>query len=413
MSILKLKSGTFFFVVFALALLLPTSVNGAFSQTLTAFWHLGCAALLGFAIFRLNPPPVIKTNFFIGFLLIGFLLIFTMLSPLNGYALGAVIPYLGIVCLLSTDFRRWRVGPTAIRIFALAAACLLILGWGTVLGYEGIIDFQSAHYQQFNDEIFEQMVGWYAKPVTVYATHSLSAFAYFALSVTFFRMAHFERRFRIRALWLSYGLGFALLIPYLMSNSAIALTLLLIGAGLFYLFKARRWIVLAALILAALSVAVVYADAIIGIANSLFRLQDILSSHDNGFAGRYSSGSRLEPTYTYLIENAGWPIGLSFDPRIAFGDNFIGEYVLRLTPVGYLGVLFMLYKFLRTNLPGKLLPRLFFAFFLIGDVSFPLLTSLRFMFMIPAVVLIWRNTAPAPLGRRNTASERERLIAAA
>jgi hypothetical protein len=381
------------FLLFALSLFLPTSLHGVISSALAGFWFLVCIAGLAVIVCRLRPLPILKSNFVIGQVLIALLLLFTLLSPLNGLALGAVVPYLGFATVLSVNYRRLQVGPFSMRIFALLAAVLLVLGWGTVCGSAAINGALEANYQMYYDELFEQMVGWYAKPVSVYATHSLSAFAYFAFAVTFFRLAQGEVRIGLRLLWIMLCLGFALLIPFLMSNSAIGLTVILTLLFFWYLFKSGRLFLLAALLLAAAVALALYGAPLFALVDATFQVQDIFSSNLNGFAGRFSTDSRLSSTYRYLMEYSFWPVGLSNDPAISFGDNFIAEYIVRLSPIGYVLILVMLYRFLRANLQSKRMAQAFFLFFLMGDQSFPLLTSFRFLFMLPVLVLLWNGAA--------------------
>lgn len=381
----------YYFIIFAMSLLLPSSINGNISQVQISLWQLVCISMVMFTVSKTRPIPVIKSNFVMGSGVVFLLLLFTVLSPLNGTALGAIVPYLVFVTVLSVDFRRVALNTASIKVFVLSASVILLFGWGIVTETTALIEFQQSHYQMFYDDLFEQMVGWSSKPVSVYATHSLAAFAYFAFSMTFFAMARFEKRVRVQLVWLAFGLGFFALIPWLVSTTAVGLLFIGFAILLFQLVRLRRYFLLTWIVFFVFIGGLLYGNMIIGFINVVFNFDELFNSAGNGFSGRFSAGSRLSSTYQYLLENYFWPIGLSNDTRLGFGDNFIAEYVLRLSPIGYILILVMLYKFLRKNLQSKKTAISFFVFFLIGDQGYPLLTSFRFIFMLPVLIIMWNG----------------------
>ena len=114
-----------------------------------------------------------------------------------------------------------------------------------------------------------------------------------------------------------------------------------------------------------------------------------LALSESGFLGRYTGGGRLQSTYEYLIENPFRPIGLTYDPRVSLGDNFIAEYIIRGSVPLYMAVLIASALFWRRNLGSRGAAAGFFLFFLACDIGYPLLPYYRTAGAIILFVIVW------------------------
>jgi hypothetical protein len=127
-------------------------------------------------------------------------------------------------------------------------------------------------------------------------------------------------------------------------------------------------------------------------------------SVDNGILSRYASGGRLQNSYDYLINNNFIPIGFSYSPDISFGDNFIAEYIIKISIVGYIIIMYLLWTWLRRNLTWRSAV-LFFSFFLVTDLAYPLLVYSRVAAVLPFFVLLWLRLDSGEFLKKNGSKE--------
>lgn len=377
------------------SLYFPSSLNGTIVSSLVPLYTVAlCVLVLLYAAMN----GTIRNNVYFGLLVLGLLGFFTLLSPLPKLAYGAIFPYMGFCAVLVLDLRASKL---PYRIPALLALCLpmLILGWSTVLGFDDITAIQEGWYQLYREDLFENLVGWFAKPVSVFGTHSVAAFVYFALCVLMLRLGKYAASVAERVIAYILFACFAGLMPMLLSTSAFALFGFLLMMLFWNVFKRLGWRVNTMLVFFVVAVVVYLArSGYFGADLMSDDVLDVFNSKGNGFAGRFSKGSRLEPTYTYLFRNYFQPVGITYDDIIEFGDGFIAEYVLRTSILGYALVLAMLWNFLKTNLLSKRQYLLFLAFFLAADFGYPLLTTYRVVFVLPLYMLLWRSVSSAQQG---------------
>jgi len=111
-------------------------------------------------------------------------------------------------------------------------------------------------------------------------------------------------------------------------------------------------------------------------------------SSGNGFLSRYTSGGRLQVTYNYLTDNYFLPIGLTYSTKISLGDNFIAEYVIKLSIFGYFLILYYMWGWLRRHLAFSVAMG-FFCFFIVADFAYPLLVYYRIAAALPFYALVW------------------------
>jgi hypothetical protein len=323
------------------------------------------------------------------FIIIFLLLIFTITSPFTYVAWGGAPAYLLLSILFLTDFRELKNLRLLkfdcfllLTIFVINCA-ILVVGFGIVMNKSFAIQLIGVYYQAINNELYEQMIIWYAKPVTIFGSHSTAALAYFSLFILNFKISSSTHlSFFWRLTYLMFSLLFATLNFYLLSNTALVMSifmLVIIVARCIAYFSIRLNIVFF----------ILFFVVAFGIFSELDFLGVILVENSgNGFLSRYTSGGRLQSTYNYLIDNYFLPIGLTYSNGLALGDNFIAEYVLKISIFGYLLLLYYMWGWLRRHLDFSVSMG-FLSFFMLADLAYPLLVYYRIAAALPFYVLVW------------------------
>ncbi len=382
------------FAVFLLALYFPSSIFGNISVPVQMLGYSICILFcMGYAI--LNRMVVIYTNICIGIFLIFLLLFFTLISYLAGVGIvtiGALMPYVGFIVVLSLDLRSQRAIREYGHSFLVALVGLLVLAWGVIGAEPSITNFQSSWYQAFYDGLFEGLVVWYVKPVTVFATHSFAAFVYFLFTITCYELYSASTSRLSQLLFLAYSVTFCVLILLLLSTSAFFLTIILLGYLSLKLYSRYGGIVFAGLFVAATVSLFVYLNIASVSSQVLFDLYQGFSGSGSGFSARFGAENRQYETYKFMFEDFNFPIGLIYNENLVLGDNFVAEYVIRVSLFGYIAVLMMLYNFLRINVRSRLHRILIFTTVVLSDLGYPLLVTFRFVFLLPYVVLLLNGT---------------------
>lgn len=369
-------------------ILFPTSANGDISTPLSLGAVLIPALFLSLTI-RLNGWQQARIGYLI--LLLGLVLLFTTISPFSYIAWGGAASYILASIVLLVDFRpASQFSDAKVDLYLILAVvlidfCILTLGFGILADESILVEIVRQNYQSLSEELYEQMVVWYSKPVTVFGSHSTAALAYFALfvlNIKIFKSLSLPWVWRL--FFLLSAVGFVVLNWFLKSNTSTAMAILMV---MFLAFKPikllPRTLLLALFPWVAVFVAVTVFDSSL--------LQSVLGeSEGNGFLARYTSGGRLQNTYDYLIDNYFLPIGFSYSPELGLGDNFIAEYVVKTSPFGYFLILYLLWGWFRRHLGS---PRyvFFFGFFLLADLAYPLLVYGRIAAALPFFVLLWQR----------------------
>ncbi len=394
MQILQRKSSLLLLIIGAAAFYLPSSIGGSILPIAYSIYSVIFCGLLLWS----GRNEVIKENIVPAITILLLLGLFTAVSDMPNITFGAIFPYLSICTIFTFCRCAGELGSPKL-ISALLFGPLLVLGWGTILSFEPATDLVNDFYQAYRDDLLEQM-SWMAKPVAVFATHSVAAFVYFAISVLFFRMAALSKKSADK--WFGYVMfvGFVAMMPLLLSNSALLLFAMLVsGVGIFWLRK-LNWTV--AVLLSFVLICFVLFLATTGYFDQFEFMSEVVNvfqSKDNGLMGRFSSGSRLQGTYDYLLDNYFQPIGITWDGVLEIGDNFIAEYILRISIVGYFLVLIMLWNFIKAARLRGWSALCIFLFFVMTDFGFPLLVTFRVVFFLPLYILLW-NSIEAGSGLR-------------
>ncbi|MDF5955726.1 hypothetical protein P4110_14320 [Pseudomonas aeruginosa] len=307
---------------------------------------------------------------------------FTIISPFQEYTFGAIFPYLamGVVLMISPSI---DVGDCSRRLFHLMAVLLIVLGFGVVFHVDFIRQFIFKFYQAYYEDLYLYMVEYGDKPVGPFATHSISAFIYAVFAIIYLRLSHVSSGAKSVAYFLLSLLFFSLIV-LLKSFSAIAISSLL--ASMYFLWLLSRAKVLAILFMGFLIVCVF---SLVDLTSFYELIEKLLSSDANGLRGRYSAGNRLDGTYEFLLNNPLMAIGMTSSPQIAFGDNFISDYVIRTGVFGYLAVLFSVVVYFLSSLRGMVAIAFAVGIVVLADLGYPLLTNFRAIFLFPVFIAMW------------------------
>ncbi|EPH0371637.1 TPA: hypothetical protein ACKQDU_002423 [Pseudomonas aeruginosa] len=374
-----------FFAAF-LSLFWPTSVGGVIVSYLPIVSILlSCFLLLIYSI----GGKFIAVNVFVFCFFFLLLLFFTIISPFQEYTFGAIFPYLamGVVLMISPSI---DVGDCSRRLFHLMAVLLIILGFGVVFHVDFIRQFIFKFYQAYYEDLYLYMVEYGDKPVGPFATHSISAFIYAVFAIIYLRLSHVSSGAKSVAYFLLSLLFFSLIV-LLKSFSAIAISSLL--ASMYFLWLLSRAKVLAILFMGFLIVCVF---SLVDLTSFYELIEKLLSSDANGLRGRYSAGNRLDGTYEFLLNNPLMAIGMTSSPQIAFGDNFISDYVIRTGVFGYLAVLFSVFVYFLSSLRGMVAIAFAVGIVVLADLGYPLLTNFRAIFLFPVFIAMWCYPGDSP-----------------
>ena len=372
-----------------ISILFPSSLGGVIEPKLMLSL---CALASTILMLTFERGRWIMPNAIAALAVLALFALFTATSPLPDLAIGGLLPYVLLLTVLLVDVRHAPQTRWATRALLAVNAFVLFLGFGTVAGNGLALHIIESYYKEFAEELFESMILWYSKPVSVFASHSIAALAYFALFCLNLRIARSAGTASAQALYRLSALGYLVLIPLLTSNTAFALFVPALGLFVSHflgaLKPAHRGCALAAVLLVSMvgAAAAIGSDELQAVGTSLVA---IVSNEGGGFLGRYSHGTRLQGTYDYLVAHNFLPIGITYSTSVALGDNLIAEYILKISVLGYALILMMLWVWLRHNLPDRASRSLFFLFFLVADLGYPLLTYHRVAGFLPLFALLW------------------------
>ena len=375
-------------VLGAAALLAPSSHGGVILPGLNVIYAAAIALSLLAFVGRLR---VNLLDWVLVIVLAAIAATGTITTAFPYIAWGAIGPYVLLFALFVVDAGASLATPISLKIFFVVSGCLLCLGYGTVLEVPVVMNLVENSYKAISEDLFESMIIWGSKPVGVFASHSIAAFAYFGLAITHYLILWSGMVRSIRVISGVCAVGFVGLLPLLMSNSGFFLflgsvclllgDLLRRGGGKWFLMAvpvAMLVLLLSPLGGAALELVDDAGDVVAG----------VLEYEEGGLLGRYASGGRLQPTYDYLLAHPMQPIGLAYSEAIALGDNFVGEYVVRFGLGGYLLVLVLLARFLLRWAVSAALAVGLFLYFFAADLGYPLLPYVRVAGALPWIITV-------------------------
>jgi hypothetical protein len=225
------------------------------------------------------------------------------------------------------------------------------------------------------------------KPVATFGTHSVASFFIFFLF--FLNIKTYQVKGKM--VYLITSIVMLLLLIFIRSNTALGYSgiAFFILAGTFIKKKSSLLLVFGIVVAIFFYISVI--DPTIIDVFYEYDVLSILTSKDNGLAGRYSGTSVLAPTIDYIKNNPFLPVGLTYSDKLYYTDSGVILYILRgsifLASAIYLGF----YSFLNSNLLRKKDTYLVFLFFMIFEIGYPTLIEPRILCFIPFLVIYLNN----------------------
>lgn len=264
----------------------------------------------------------------------------------------------------------------------IATWLIIILGVGIIIGNTTISNFLIYNYSFAYEDLLPNMLAA-RKPVATFGTHSVASFFIFFLF--FLNIKTYQVKGKM--VYLITSIIMLLLLIFIRSNTALGYSgiAFFILAGTFIKKKSSLLLVFGIVVTIFFYISVI--DPTIIDVFYEYDVLSILTSKDNGLAGRYSGTSVLAPTIDYIKNNPFVPVGLTYSDKLYYTDSGVILYFLRgsifLASAIYLGF----YSFLNSNLLRKKDVYYVFFFFMIFEIGYPTLIEPRVLCFIPFVVV--------------------------
>jgi hypothetical protein len=364
-------------VLLAWGVFAPTSVNGRISVDLVLLSTVLLLLLDFYMLWRWDSINHVGQLAGLGVILIPGVV--TVVSDAPRIAWGALMPFSLLAVMYFLNLRAIRLTRAVHLLFIAVSLALLVLAAVTVYDSSLIRFFLVDHYSAYYDALVPNMMRA-GKPVGPFATHSIAALFYYL-----FFFLHL-RSFSVlpRHYSLALALCFLATMYLLRSNAGLAFTAIGLAQLLFVLSRSRvakAKIYAVAIAAAAGLFAWIYRDAIEAV------IVPILSSNVNGLAGRFSQSGALRANIAFIWARPFSPVGFAQKTELFYGDCGYVEMLMR----GSLPLLIATYgglvSFLRRNLLSKYDARYLLIAIGVMELGFANLTALRFLFLMPFVVV--------------------------
>lgn len=370
-----------------LALFFPTSFDG----TIYPLMCTGATLLLTFMVFSIGLlNRFARQGVMIGLIILIIPFFASLFSPWSQLTFGAVVPYLFFVTVFTLKLPTLNEASEALVVIIFKVLSAMVQTFALLMVFDNgfMGDFNYNYYKAINEDLFEGMILWYAKPVAVFASHSIAGYMYFAFAITHMKLflieTQWQRLFEIISI-----LAYMALLLLLTSNTGLFLFFLVIALGGYNWFSSMRQFSLSKITATVIVLPLLAYGGFQSTEVISEYASSILSVEGAGFLARYTGGGRLQPTYDYLADNPLRPIGFTYDARIELGDNLVAEYIVRGGVQLYAMVLLGLVLFLMRNLKDAKSVYAFSFFFLLGDIGFPLLTYFRTPGLLIMFMVVW------------------------
>ncbi|HTD39745.1 MAG TPA: hypothetical protein VK671_03925 [Mucilaginibacter sp.] len=253
---------------------------------------------------------------------------------------------------------------------------------GIIIGNPSISHFLTNYYSAGYEELLPYMLEA-RKPVATFGTHSVASFILFFL----FFLNIQTYKVRGKMVYLITSIIVLLLLIFVRSNTSLAYS----GVAFIILFstfiKKKSSLFMVSGIVIAIFLYVSVIDPTILDVFYEYDVLSILTSKDNGLAGRYSGTSVLAPTIDYIKHNPLVPLGLAYSNKLYYTDSGIILYILRGSIILASAIYFGFYSFLKDNLLNKKNTMYVFFFFMIFEIGYPILIDPRVLCFIPFLVV--------------------------
>lgn len=396
----------------AVAIFVPTSVNGVILFRVSAIFYCVLAMLVAVHFFLDNKVTLHK-NVFLALTFLAMIGWYSVVSPLRDVSVGILLPYVSALLVLSTTIVTGSER-VAVLTFLLCSVALTLLNLSVIFGWGMGLRVLESFYRDYYTELFEYTVVWHKKPVSVFGSHAIASMAYFIIFVVLIELAWLRRAIVARCILGGFACLFLVFLALLLSKSAFGF----LCAGVAYggISVSRRTgmfgrVVLCAAVISALVGVAVFLRSRVGV--ELYdlwsgTLKTVLEDPTSGFAARYGAGGRLDPTLAFMADHPFAAIGLTWSEKLSQGDSFLATYVLRAGLLGYAAVLVMLFRFVSYNVREAYLRWTLLGTVLVSDVFYPLLlaTKVLFLWLFAIIVLTCARKEASPRWKRRINSEK-------
>lgn len=382
----------FIIAAMLIAVFSPTSISGVINPLLLVLGNISALTVFLFATwyYRLAVSTLILIP---GLLVVSLLIGMTFLSPYSQLTPGAFIPYLTFTLLCSVRIDRLQLNRSQLKFLVWLTVLLAALCFMAFFRVGTVMNIQESYYQMFPD-LYKFMMKWANKPVLMFATHSVAGFAYYLIGFCLFAAYIRYQDMKSRWLLLVLSLIYSVILVLLLSNTGLALFLLLLAVyGYHFVRFANPLLVLFSIFGLIMAVLYFYEPLQLVFSTISELIFDVLTKKENGLLARFSTESRLGGSIQYLVSNPLVGVGMTSGGDLAFGDSFYAEYMLRLNFFGFFLVAFITYGYLYINTRVKTYFIFLAGLVFIADLGYPLFVTYRFVFLFPVVIVFFNTLA--------------------
>lgn len=390
-------------IMFIVALYFPTSLQGQIVQELKLIATFSLWLCMGLLL--VVNGVYAKLALSNSLLIILSLTFATLLSPLEGLALGAIITFLSLSLLLLLNLRPVSDSGFLHKVFLLANLVNLALAIGMVADQSLVDQFIMSWYSDFYPELLNNMIVWYNKPVLTFGSHSIAG-----LFMFLFMYANVCTYIATRKpIYWIFAISYLAMLWFL--QSVTSLILLALGATYFIYRLAptfRRssfllWIIgiLFVMVLTG-CILILHAELFIeSFRYSYTSIVGIFTSPLGGFLARFSTDGNLVNNIRFILQSWYRPAGLGYSDKLFFGDSGQIEYMVRGSFILLFSIYGGLYFFLRHNLRSRRQAIFLFLTIFVAEIGFTHLKYFRLIGLLPFLIVYLNNLHTVPARRRH------------
>ena len=362
----------------------PTSrIAEVIDYKLINYSYLFLVFTLGFfSLFELKKKEIRKPAIYCNIVIVASLFLFTVITGIryptlkidNGTAIRCLLLVLIINYTYDFDFHDEVIN----NLLFLISIILITIGVCMIFGVDNTNLFLKKYYTDHVSFFYNIMIRNH-KPVTIFVTHSVAAYAYFLLYFCWETQKHFGK-----LLCLIMKVMFLIMLIFLRSSSSI----LCLGLIAFYVFVMKK-------VKAAYDAFIRLLLIVVALAAVLYVWNDvtgILFSSKTGFGGRYSTSvGGLMDDLNYILDG-GMPSGLLTLNGFSYTDSGYLVNMLRGGIIYTVATYYLYYLRLKNALGNKWVAKMIFGGTMLFELGYPILMNQRYVTtLIIAVYCIKSN----------------------
>lgn len=377
----------FLIIALLISLYFPSSIGGNIIEQLSLLGNSLALFFLLIGVF-LCKVTLNSVRAIMGLAFMVIICLLSFFSPFDNVTLGSVIPYVTLFFILSISYKEVNVSRRQLFFLLSFSIFQLVIAFLIVFSVPGVKSVFESFYQMVPD-LYYYMIGWENKPVITYVTHSVAGFVFFVFSLFFLVFYYEVKGVWLRVLFFVVSILYSSLLILIFSNTGLFLFVLMLFFYICFSVKNSGFLFRCFLVFSIfIGFAYVFSNYYDLILLASEKVLEVMTSDKNGILARLSMNSRLAGSYSYVFDNPIQGVGFTYNANIAFGDNFLSEYVLRGGFVSYFIYLFLVVLFCFDNVPSKSMALMLLFFILVSDFGYPLLVAYRFVFFFPIMIVM-------------------------